>query len=67
MAGRTVVDAVKMLLDGLKSNTEESDAPAVSLSGPAAVGVTTKVTVAPPDAGSVPRLQVMSLVPAQLP
>ena len=64
-AGRTVVDAVKKLLAGLGSITE-AWAEAVLLSGPATVGVTTKVTVALPGA-RVPRLQVMELVPLQLP
>jgi hypothetical protein len=39
----------------------------VLLSGPATVGVTTKVTVALPKAGRVPREQLIVLVPAQVP
>jgi hypothetical protein len=48
VAGRTVVDAVKRLLAGLGS-IAEAEAEAVLLSGPATVGVTTKVTVALPE------------------
>ena len=60
------MDAVKKLLSGLGS-IAEAEAEAVLLSGPATVGVTTKITVAVPEFGKSPRVQVTSLVPVQLP
>jgi hypothetical protein len=65
-AGRTVVDAVAKLLIMLGS-IAEAEAEAVSLTVPATVGVTTKVTVALPKIGRSPRLQKTMLVPLQLP
>ena len=66
VAKTTVVDAVKLLLPGLGSNAAD-EAAAVLLSVPASVGVTTKVTVVLLKAVRVPKLQVISLVPKQLP
>jgi hypothetical protein len=64
--GMTVVDAVDELLDGLGSSKYEEVA--VLLSVPAAVGVTTKVTVAlPPKPWRLPRMQKTVLVPVQVP
>lgn len=66
VAGRTVVDSVKKLLPGLGS-IAEAKAEAVLLSVPATVGVTTRVTVALPEFGKSPRVQLIALVPLQLP
>jgi hypothetical protein len=63
---RTVVEAVKELFDWLLSITSPKTE-AVSLSDPATVGVTTKVTVALFRNARVPRLQLTRLVPLQLP
>jgi hypothetical protein len=63
VGGRTVVDAVAELFSG--KGSMKYGALAVLLSGPATVGVTTKVTVTVADLGMVPRSQ--TTVPKQLP
>ena len=66
VAGSTVVDAVAELL-AWKGSIAKDWAEAVLLSGPATVGVTTKITVALLKIGRSPRLQKTELVPLQLP
>ena len=61
----TVVSSVSLLLPGVGSSKSETEA--VFESVPAAVGVTTRLTVALVPAAIVPRLQTMVLVPVQLP
>ena len=66
VAGRTVVDALEELLPGLGS-IALAEAPALVLSVPATIGVTTTITVAVPEPEKSPKLQKISLVPTQLP
>ena len=68
-AGLTVVSSVSVLFPRLNCG-EEVVQVAVFVSVPAAVGVTTKVTVAlswPGEPESSPKRQVMVVVPKQLP
>jgi hypothetical protein len=57
LTGRTVVDAVAKLLPGKGSKKQHADTEAELPSGPASVGVTTKVTVTLLKAGMAPRSQ----------
>lgn len=64
-AGLTVVSSVSELLEGLGSS--KSGTEAVFVSVPAAIGVTTRLTVALAPPAILPRLHTMVLVPVQLP
>src|ERR1041385_7025601 len=65
-AGFTVVVAVALLLAELGSEVDEATV-AVFESGPAAVGVTTIVTVAEPDGAIAVQVHETVVVPVQLP
>jgi hypothetical protein len=67
VAGRTVVDSMSKLLPVAGSKKVEVEAVAESLMDPTTVGVTTSFTVAMAKAAMLPRLQVMLVVPLQLP